>query len=126
MANDFRSQLDAARRRLHDRLAVSTLCYPDGNPDGTSVATRVRIASKVEAIGTLAGGGLAYAERFGDAPRLIFLVEEREPRRGDVYSVAEELAYQVEAVEPVDGLTVSALANRLTVTEARRYLAPEV
>lgn len=86
----------------------------------------MRIASKVEPIGTLGGGGLVYAERFGDAPRLIFLIEEHVPRRGNVYSAAEELAYQVDAVEPVDGVTVSALANRLPVTEARRYLAPLV
>lgn len=84
------------------------------------------MAGQIEPIGSLTGSGATYAQRIEDKAKLVFLVEEHEPARGTVYSVEEDLAYVVEAIEPREGLTVSARASRLSKVKARTYNAPLV
>ena len=125
MLGGIESEKAAARQRLHARLAVAANAYAGGDPEVEPDATRLRVASRIEPIGSLTGSGYTYAERWEDSPKLIFLISEHTPERGDVYSLAADIAYVVEAVEPRDGLTISARAARLSTEQASEYMPPD-
>jgi len=114
---------DKARARLHDRMRVESYCYV-GGPDTAPTTVWLRVNSKDEALGDLAGTSLAYAERRETVPKLIFLAEEHDPQRGSVYAVGPEEAYKVDTVDPRDGITVTVIASRLTKKEAALYEYP--
>ncbi len=119
---DLQSVRDESRTRLHNTLAIPCRRYRAGVDDHLDVTCRIN--RKVETSGSLTGGGITYAERYEDVPTLIFLVAENVPIKGDVYSVQEELAFQVDTVEPRHGVTISAVCDRLPVTTARTYDPP--
>ena len=124
MSTRFRQAKAKARSTLHERLAQRANCYPDG-PSSTPEEVTLRVNTRVAPIGSLAGGGLTYAERWEDTPKLIFLVDEHQPVRGSVYSIGEKLAYRVDSVEPPDGITISVESIRLPASDAERYEAPD-
>lgn len=120
----FRALKRTARSRLHDRMKVETFCYTDG-PDGSYETVWLRVNSKNEPVGDLAGTSLAYAERAETVPKLIFwLADGHTPKRGYVYSVEEGEAYRLDSVEPRDGPTVTAIATRLPSSEVGDYETP--
>ncbi len=113
-----------ARSRLHDRMRVETYAYNDG-PDGDRETVFLRVNSEVEEVGDLAGTSLAYAQRGETVPKLIFWIADgHTPKRGTVYAVDTDEAYQVDNLEPRDGPTVTAIAKRLPKEEAAKYEHP--
>ena len=104
-------------------MRVETYCYDDG-PDSTYETVWCRVNSKDEPVGDLAGTSLGYAERVETVPKLIFLADEHDPQRGNVYAVGPEEAYEIDTVEPRDGITVTANASRLSKKDAAKYDYP--
>ena len=119
----LRAIKDTARDRLHSRMRVETLCYADG-PSGPSSTVFVRVNSKDEAVGDLAGTSLAYAERMQTVPKLIFLADEHVPQRNNVYMVTAYEGYRVDHIEPRDGITITANATRLSSQEVGDFTPP--
>ena len=104
-------------------MKVEMFCYPDG-PDSSYTRVWARVNSKMEAVGDLAGTSLAYAERRETIPKLIFLASDHDPLRGEVFAVGPEEAYEIDTVDPRDGLTVTATVTRLSKKDAAKYEYP--
>lgn len=121
--SNLRAIKDKARARLHARMRVETFCYEDGQ-EGTYETVFARVNSEDKVVGDLAGTSLGYAERRETIPKLIFLADEHDPQRGNVYAVGPEEAYQVDTVDPRDGITVSVVATRLPKKDAAKYEYP--
>ena len=119
----LRAIKDKARSHLHERMKVETYCYVDG-PDSTYETVWCRVNSKDETVGDLAGTSLGYAERRETIPKLIFLADEHDPQRGNVYAVGPEEAYEIDTVDPRDGITVTATVSRLSKKDAAKYDYP--
>ena len=119
----FREVKAAAREKLHDRLKVSANCF-DGGPDEDPEAVSLRVHSQLVSGGDLPESGLPFAERVEVAPRLVFLIDEHRPVRNNIYSVGTSEAYKVVRIEPPDGITITAVCDRLSEAEARRWPSP--
>lgn len=119
----LRAIKDKARSRLHERMRVETLCYTDG-PGGPSETVWLRVNSKDEAVGDLAGTSLAYAERVETVPKLIFLVADHVPSRNNDYIVSATEGYRVDTLEPQDGITITAVCTRIKSQEIGSYTPP--
>lgn len=104
-------------------MKVEALCYSSG-PSGGAETVFCRLNSDIVAAGDLPGTSLAYAERADTDPKLIFLVKDHDPVRGNVYVLATGEAYRVETIDPVDVITRTANCVRLTPTQADQYVAP--
>ena len=121
---NLRDIKDTARSRLHLRMRVETLCYAGGDPAATAETVWLRVNSKDEAVGDLAGTSLAYAERAETVPKLIFLVADHTPVKNNVYMVSATEGYRVDSLEPQDGITVTAVASRLARQEIGQFTPP--
>ena len=119
MTTSLRQKFGNARTKLHERLSRTANCY-DGPDDTAPAPVQLRIAPRLESVGALPNGSQAYAERWQDNPKLIFLRADT-PARGSIYVVEPGMAYQVDSVEPADGVTVTAYATRLTETQAAGF-----
>lgn len=119
----FRGDRDAARLKVHRAFQVSANCY-DGAPDEDPEGVTVRVHSRLTASGDLPESGLPFAERVEVAPRLVFLIAEHRPVRNNVYAVATSEAYKVIRVEPPDGISITAVCDRLSEAEARQWPSP--
>ena len=104
-------------------MKVKCLAYT-GGPSGPSVELFCRVNSKINLAGDLAGTSLAYAESSETIPKLIFLVADHIPERGNVYSVEADEAYRCDHTEPTDTITITAICNRLTDEEAALFIPP--
>lgn len=121
--SNLRAIKDKARTRLHARMRVETFCFADG-PEGSYETVFLRVNSKDENVGDLQGTSLGYAERRETIPKLIFRVDEHTPKRKNVYSVGPDEAYEVDTIDPRDGITVTAIATRLSKKDAAKYDYP--
>lgn len=119
----FRVARDAARKRLHETLQTPARCYA-GEPDDGYVDVALRVHSRLVQAGDLPETGLPFSERTEVDPRLLFLVEDHRPERNNVYAVSATEAYQVVRVEPIDGITITAVCNRLSEAEAALWPSP--
>lgn len=120
----IRSIKDLARSRLHQRMRVKTLFYPNGDPLATAETVFCRVNSKDEALGDLAGTSLAYAERRETVPKLIFLAAEHVPEKKGVYMVSATEGYRVDTIDPQDGITITAICTRLARQEIGQFAPP--
>lgn len=76
-------------------------------------------------VGDVAAPGLTGAVEFKDIePKLVFKTTEHVPRRGYVYSLGDGNVYQVDHVEVPDGITLTAVCTRLSLTQAASYPGP--
>ena len=119
----FREEKNLARGRLHDRLKASARCFA-GAPDEESEVVTARVHSRLIRTGDLPETGLPFAEREEIDPRLVFIIDEHRPLRNNVYSLGGSEAYQVVRVEPPDGISITAVCNRLSEAEADRWPSP--
>ena len=85
------------------------------------VAVSLRVHNRITSVGSLTGSGYTYSEQFQDTPRLVFLIDRHEPAEKDVYYVGTDEAYRVEALDPRDGVSITARCSRLTRTKAQEY-----
>ena len=76
------------------------------------------------AVGDLAGTSLAYAERAETIPKLIFLVADHIPSRNNDYIISATEGYRVDTIEPIDGITVTAVCTRIKSQEISLYTPP--
>lgn len=117
---------DRARNQLHDAFSLDALCYQAG-PAGGSQPVRCRRHTKIALTGAIEGqgAGLAGAVEFKDIePKLVFRTSEHVPRRGYVYSLGDGNVYMVDHVEVPDGITLTAVCTRLSLTQAASYPGP--
>ena len=101
----------------------NALCYTSG-PSGGSSAVEVRIHSEIERGGDLPGTSLSFAENAVDVVHLVFKRADHVPAYGNVYSITDVEAYQVDTVEPPDGITVKAACRRMVAADAALYAPP--
>ncbi len=113
----FRDIKRQARRDLHNALKVAALYFrddEDGNLLDTPALVHVRVHTKWEKAGDMAGTNLSYAEVQEINPRVIFLVDEvAAPVRNAIVSIAPGEAYRLDNVLPPDDITVTAEATRM-------------
>lgn len=113
---------EAARRTLHERLS-RTANYYEAGPAGPAFAVTVRLLRETTGAGELPNAS-GYAQTREDSPRLIFLRDEREPRRGHVVVFSTNEAYRVETTDQPDGATTTAHCVRLSASEAASFTPP--
>lgn len=117
----FRDIKRQARRVLHDTLKVPALYFRDdenGNILDAPIPVLVRVHTKWEKAGDMAGTNLSYAEVQEINPRIIFMVDEvPAPVRNAVVSIAPGEAYRLDNVLPPDDITVTAEATRIPVAK---------
>lgn len=121
---------DALKRRsrglLHRTMARPVYYFADAAqaPDIWQCAS-ARLHGKRGQIGDLPGTNLNYAEIIDRAEKVVFLVAELpNPVRGALVVFSPSEGYWLDAVDPVDGVTVSASVVRATATELSGLSAP--
>ena len=117
MSDSFRDLKAEARTVLHGRFEVSAKCFR-GGINGTITDVELRVHTNQIVTGDLPETGYPFAERVEQDPRLVFLVEQHSPLQGDVYSISEIEAYEVQTVEIPEGVTVTVGCKQLTRKEA--------
>lgn len=76
----------------------------------------VRVHTKWDRAGDMAGTNLSYAETQEINPHIIFMVDElAAPVRNAVVSIALGEAYRIDNVKPPDDITVTAETTRIPV-----------
>lgn len=106
-------------------MKVSALYYATGLASDTPVPISVRVAYQVKPVGNDPGGtDYRFAQMQERIPRLIFMVEEKRPTSKAVVSISADEVYQVNAVQPVDLISVSALVVSLGAAKAATYEYP--
>lgn len=117
----FRDIKRQARRDLHNTLKVAALYFrddEDGNLLDTPELVYVRVHTKREKAGDMAGTNLSYAEVQEISPRIIFMVDEvAAPVRNAIVSIAAGEAYRIDNTLPADDITVTAEATRMPLAQ---------
>lgn len=108
----IRDLRDRSRRSLHTALAVAAVCVDLDTEEAT--ACSVRVHHRTQAFGDMAGFDYAPAERVTTVPEIVVLAEEVTPKRGMVFSLAADEAYEVETVMPRNGITVTTQVTRMS------------
>lgn len=99
-----------ARNALHTALSVPAIYH---SPDRqTTVECRIRVHENTKPFGDMVGFDYDPAERIAQVPEIVMLADEVSPSRGGVFSLAADVQYQVETVNPRDGLTRSVQVSR--------------
>ena len=113
----FRDIKRQARRDLHNTLKVAALYFrddADGEILGAPQLVHVRVHTKWELAGDMAGTNLSYAEIQEVAPRIVFMIDEvAAPVRNAVVSIAAGEAYRLDNIQPADDITITADATRI-------------
>lgn len=128
---DIRALRDKSRGQLHAAFTVRTgekrvLPFYLETRAATPVAVNVRIHTKKEQQGDVAGTSFRYAEQHEFVPKIIFLVSEvPAPKRNAIVSVSASEAYRIDNVEPIDGITVTAEVVILPEHERAGLPVPE-
>lgn len=104
-----------ARASLHQAMSVPAVYYSRDRQ--TQVACTVRVHNRTQRFGDLTGFDYAPAERVTTVPEIVFLADEVSPSRGGAVSLAADEAYEVEAVMPRDGLTVTVQVTRMSAAD---------
>lgn len=113
-----------ARRALHTAMQVPASFYE--TPVATPRLIHVRVHSKWIEQGDLKGTNLNYAETEDLAPRIVFdRAEVANPARNSLVVISAEEGYRVGQTEPVDGITITAEAARMTAAELSGKTLPE-
>ena len=100
-----------ARSALHEAMKVPA--YYFSAVGETPISCNVRVHSKFRALGDISTmSGLA--ERMDETPRLVFLVSEVVPVNKSFVTISATEGYQVDHLEPDDGITVTAIVSRLS------------
>jgi len=110
----WREIRDKARRKVHDTMRVKAIYVP---PSGPNQEVFIRVHYKMEPLADMKGTSYDYAERWETVPRIIVLKEDLVPERGGIFSVTAGEAYQVDHVQPDDGITVTAEVSRMEAAD---------
>src|SRR5688500_16180295 len=119
-----------ARRDLHEAMRVPALYLPEWPiPEGEEldpIPRHVRVHTKFNALGDVAGTNFNYAETLETTPKLVFWREELNPSEHGVVSVELGEAYRIGPVEPKDGLTITVTVTPLPASQAVGLPVPEI
>ena len=107
---DKRDLQRRARLALHKALKVPAIYH---SPDRAGVVKcEIRVHARQQAFGDMTGFDYDPAERVASVPEIVLLAEEVSPARGGVFSLTSDDQYQVEFVQPRDGLTITVQVSR--------------
>lgn len=112
-------------------MQVPAFYIADPAVPGVYTTCTVRVHTKQEALGEVAGTSFDYAEKHEFIPRLIFLVDEvPEPERGGVVTITDPVtgdleAYMIDNRLPKDGITVTAEVTVMTASQYTGLPFPE-
>lgn len=112
-----------ARRDLHEGMKVPAFYYPPKSP--LPVSGFVRVHSKFDALGGVAGTSFEYAERREIKPKLVFWRSEINPVREAVVMISSAEGYRLNTIDPRDGDTVTAFVTLLNAKELATFIAPD-
>jgi hypothetical protein len=130
----IRDTRDEMRRALHDALAVPALyvvetetpgeyeVVPAAGADGVIT---VRLHTSKTTMGEVKGTSFDYAERLDIVPYIIFLASQVTPEHNVIVSIEPGEAWRVDAVEPRDGITITATVKRIRDTAGIPILVSE-
>lgn len=104
-----------SRLSLHTAMSVPAIYVDPDTQAETSCS--VRVHSRTQMFGDMAGFDYAPAERVATVPEIVALASEVSPVRGGVFSLAADEAYEVETVMPRDGITVTTQVTRMRQSE---------
>ncbi len=120
-------RIEAATRRMMQQkfrhLGRKALYFMDpaaSNPTPVMVC----ITDRQMAV-SAAPASVGLAEFEVDAPHVEFLRSQVEPVRGAFISVERGLAYQVDTVLPVEGITITAKVTRVKSDKLRNFPVPQ-
>lgn len=119
-----------ARLHLHERAKVQALYVQQGGVFGVDITCRVH--SKTDAIGLSSDMSAYKGEmpmRQSDIVRIVLLRSEMSEkgvalRKKDIITLSADEAYQLDNVEPTDGVTVTWLVSRLTPKQIQDEALP--
>ena len=106
---------DRSRMSLHKALSVPAICVDLDN--ATETPCSVRVHDRTQGFGDMTGFDYAPAERITTVPEIVVLASEITPKRGFVFSLAADEAYEVEIVMPRDGITITTQVTRMSQSE---------
>jgi hypothetical protein len=112
-----------ARLALHAKFAEPANYYE--SRAASPVLVSVRPQSKAGETGDLAGTRLHYAKTMDRVETVIFLASEvPHPARNSVVVLSATEAYQIDTVEPPDGITVTTMVVRMDESDIVGLVAP--
>ncbi len=82
-----------------------------------AVACSIRVHNRTQAFGDMVGFDYAPVERLTPVPKIVALAGQVSPARGGTFVLAADEAYDVEVVEPRDGLTITSQVTRMSVAD---------
>jgi len=118
----IRDLRNRSRLSLHTALAVPAVYVDLDVPSNTDCT--VRVHERTQNFGDMAGFDYAPAERVLMVPEIVVLADEIQPKRGMIFSLAADEAYEVEVVMPRDGITITAQVTRMTQARITELALP--
>lgn len=116
---------EKARRALHKAMQRPASYYQSPNLGGAPTLVRVRVHSKPNMTGDLAGTNLSYAENRDRAFSIVFMRDEVEiPKRGALVVLSETEGYFIDNVDLPDGITVTATVTVADATDLAGRVMP--
>lgn len=113
-----------ARAKLHQAMKVPASYYE--TPASAPRLVFVRVHTKWIEQGDLKGTNLSYAETEDIAPRIVFWrAEVSNPPRNGLIIISATEGYRLGQTEPVDFVTITAEATRLSTSEIVGKTLPE-
>lgn len=121
----WRDQKRQARVVVHDTMALP--CWHIPHTGGLPpTLTRARLHTARPTATTSAMGdieSLGYAKWEADHTKLVFMRDEVDPKKFDVFIFAPDEAYTVEPERPFDDITVTVKVSRMEVKSAIALVA---
>ena len=119
----FRDLKERSRASLHAAMSFDAFCYTGGSTTRYKTVSARKHTTRNNN-GDLAGTSLQFAEVREESPRLVFLIEDHAPDNGNVYTLETGDAYYVDHVDPVDGVTQTAICSVLSEADRANYRFP--
>ncbi len=121
---DIRQIRAQARRDLHERAKVPAF-YISPISTGGPILLQVRLHDQQRGKTGGLSGDKNWAQNIDVRPRIVIMIGDLHfCRQGSVFTFGPNEAYKVEAIEPPDGTTITAICSRLTKSQAEEYPYP--
>lgn len=123
--NGWREQKRLARKTVHEQMALPCWRIPAvAGAQPTLVRARLHTArptATTSAMGNLESQGFAQWE--ASHTKLVFMRDEVDPKRSDIFVFAPDEAYVVEPERPFDDITVTVKVSKMEVSAVTKLLA---
>ena len=121
----FRDIKRDARRVVHETMRVPALYIADPTKPHLNVRCTVRVHTRFDALGNMAGTNFNAAERHERLPQIIFWRDENLAlKRHGVVSVEPGEAYRIDNVMPSDDQTITATVVMLKASDTTALPTP--